>query len=102
MSYSGLDVHAFMSKEVWGMPVYFWLVLTVVGFVNDLVQRNPKIRAMSLFQIPMNILKSSPLGRMPLIGAALEKLDTPEPTKVVEAAKPEEPKEAKTDKTKLP
>lgn len=87
-----MTFHDAMNRVLWGMPVYFWLVLAAVGLANDLVQRYPKIRAMSLFQIPMNMLKASPLGRMPFIGAALEKLDTPEPAKIVEAAKPEEPK----------
>ena len=72
----------FLHKDYMGMPVYCWLVLFGIGLLNDVVQRHPGLRAMSLFQLLPNLLKLTPLGRMPLIGAALERLDTPEPPKV--------------------
>ena len=64
------------------------LILLAIGLLNDLVQRYPGLRANSLFQLLPNLLKASPLGRMPLVGKALEALDTPEPPKPKPPAPP--------------
>lgn len=76
-----------------------WLLLVAAGLFNEVVQRYPKIRANSLFQLLPNILMASPLGKVPGLKVVLDMLDTPKvevpmptPGTVLEGGKTEEKK----------
>ena len=55
-----------------GLPLWGWLVMVLIGVVNEAIQRSKWTEAQTIWQAFWRILLGTPIGKIPLVTIAIQ------------------------------
>lgn len=63
--------------QVAGAPLWAWLFIAVLPVLNEAIMRSKNVRALSAWQFLGDVIKRTPLSKVPLLSSVIDKWGSP-------------------------